>query len=57
MSTTKLRAGKVKARSNNAILARYYAAKALEKQRNTAAWKLAAATAGQRFLLIGKPTR
>lgn len=57
----KLRAGKCKPLSHtgdpeaDAVLHRYYAAKKLSKARNTPQWKLAAAAAGNRRLLIGGP--
>lgn len=54
----KIRAGKTKpAVPGNAMLSEYYAVRKLSKQRNSTQWKLAAATAADRFLVIGKPAR
>jgi mannosyltransferase OCH1-like enzyme len=41
----------------NPLLSAYYAAIKLEKQRKTPQWKLAAATASNPFMVIGKPAR
>jgi hypothetical protein len=41
----------------NDLLSGYYAAKKLERQQRTPAWKLAAACAVTPFLVIGKPAR
>ena len=54
----KVRAGKrAPAVPGNDLLSRFYAAKRLEKERKRLAWKLAAATAGNPFVLIGKPQK
>lgn len=59
----KLKAGKVKRQDFGAVspevadyLQHRHMQRKLEKLRNTPSWKLAAATATNRFILIGKPT-
>ena len=41
----------------NPLLSAYYAAIRLEKLRQTPQWKLAAASAANPFMVIGKPAR
>jgi hypothetical protein len=54
----KVHAGKrPQAVPGNDLLSHYYAAKKLEKEMKRPAWKLAAATAGNPFVLIGKPQK